>query len=119
MRARTTPELERCRRGHPKLPDTTLGDLHGFFERGPLRIISSGSQPDQSEWEHVSVSCANRCPTWDEMCAVKDLFWTGEETVVQFHPRKSRYVNRHEFCLHLWRRIGGEEMFPLPPDEAV
>ena len=25
-------------------------------------------------WEHVSVSLRNRCPTWDEMCLVKDIF---------------------------------------------
>lgn len=93
--------------------------MFGWFECGPLLIMSSGSQPDASDWEHVSVSCADRCPTWDEMCAVKDLFWTGEETVVQFHPRKSRYKNHHEFCLHLWRRIDGDALFPLPPDRCV
>lgn len=37
-------------------------------------------------WEHVSVSFASRCPTWDEMCEVKDIFWTPEECVVQYHP---------------------------------
>lgn len=27
-------------------------------------------------WEHVSVSIENkRCPSWPEMCVVKDLFW--------------------------------------------
>src|SRR5690349_6482303 len=28
-------------------------------------------------WEHVSISIPSedRCPTWEEMCFVKDLFW--------------------------------------------
>jgi len=62
---------------------------------------------DGSGWEHVSVSPAHfhRCPTWAEMCFIKDLFWEPEETVVQFHPAKSEYVNLHQYCLHLWKPI--------------
>jgi hypothetical protein len=68
-------------------------------------------------WEHVSVSLPHRCPTWEEMCFIKELFWNDEQTVVQFHPPKSVYVNNHSFCLHLWRRCDIE--FPLPPIECV
>jgi hypothetical protein len=35
-----------------------------------LRVIAS----DGEGWEHVSVSLANRCPTWDEMCFIKGVF---------------------------------------------
>jgi hypothetical protein len=63
-------------------------------------------------WEHVSVSRRDRCPTWEEMCQIKDLFWDAEDCVVQFHPPASEYVNNHPRCLHLWRQIGSE--FPLP-----
>lgn len=70
-------------------------------------------------WEHVSVSPKNqkRCPTWEEMCAIKDLFFDPEETVVQYHPAHSRYVNNHPYCLHLWRPVGAE--LPEPPCEFV
>jgi hypothetical protein len=64
-------------------------------------------------WEHVSVSMRNRCPTWDEMCMIKDIFWDEEECVVQFHPPKSQYVNRYPHCLHLWKKIG--EVYETPP----
>lgn len=63
-------------------------------------------------WEHVSVSLYNRLPTWDEMCLVKSLFWDEEETVIQFHPKKSQYVNQHPFCLHLWKKIGVDAELP-------
>lgn len=63
-------------------------------------------------WEHVSVSPGNinrkKCPTWEEMCAIKDMFFDEEETVVQYHPPKSDYVNNHPYCLHLWRPVGKE-----------
>lgn len=68
-------------------------------------------------WEHVSVSYPNRCPTWEEMCRVKNMFWNDDECVVQYHPPKSDYVNNHPYCLHLWRKCGKD--FELPPKEFI
>jgi len=69
-------------------------------------------------WDHVSVTPCNRkrqtCPTWDEMCAIKDMFFEPEEAVVQYHPAKSQYVNNHPYCLHLWRPNDGTAL-PVPP----
>ena len=78
-----------------------------------MRVICS----DMMGWEHVSVSTATRCPTWEEMCAVKDLFWDEDDCVVQFHPPKSDYVNMHPYTLHLWREVGRE--FRRPPSIMV
>lgn len=68
-------------------------------------------------WEHVSVSLPNkkRCPTWEEMCAIKDLFWDPEEVVVQYHPARSKYVNCHPYVLHLWKPTGRE----LPAPDSI
>lgn len=74
-----------------------------------LRVFAS----DGKDWEHVSVSRADRCPTWEEMCAVKDLFWDADDCVVQYHPPKEDYVSNHSYCLHLWRPVGVE--IPRPP----
>ena len=68
-------------------------------------------------WEHVSASTHFRCPTWGEMCTVKDLFWDEEDCVVQYHPPASTYVNNHPYCLHLWRPIG--IVLPTPPSIMV
>jgi hypothetical protein len=75
---------------------------------GALRILFS----DGMGWDHVSVSRPDRCPTWPEMCLVKDRFFDPDDCVVQFHPPQSMYVNDHPHCLHLWRWRGGE--FPMP-----
>ena len=64
-------------------------------------------------WEHVSVSYRKRCPTWEEMCRVKEMFFNPEEVAVQYHPRSSEYVNTHPFCLHLWRKRRVD--FETPP----
>lgn len=97
-------------------------DAGAFTIPGPrgenLRIIASSGDPSiDVHWEHVSVSLRHRTPTWEEMCYVKSLFWDEEETVMQLHPPKSRWINNHRYCLHLWRPL--QAMIPLPPDETV
>ena len=52
-------------------------------------------------WEHVSVSLPERCPTWEEMYFVKDLFWNEDEVVMQLHPAKAENINMHPYCLHI------------------
>lgn len=78
-----------------------------------LRVIAS----DGMGWDHVSVSLADRCPTWEEMTHVKDLFFDPGECVIQYHPPKAVYRNAHEYCLHLWRPQN--EPIPLPDPELV
>lgn len=68
-------------------------------------------------WDHVSVSFADRCPTWDEMCRVKDVFFSEDECCVEYHPAKSEYVNQHPYCLHIWRPQAGG--MPTPPSWMV
>lgn len=83
------------------------------FESYELKVIAS----DGGGWDHVSVSLSNRTPRWKEMCFIKDLFFYDDETVVQFHPKKSEYVNTHPYCLHLWKKQ--DEYYDLPPSEFV
>ena len=68
-------------------------------------------------WEHVSVSTKTRCPTWEEMSFVKNLFWEPDECVMQLHVPKSDHKNLHPFCLHLWKPLLAE--IPRPPTGAV
>ena len=68
-------------------------------------------------WDHVSVSFRNRCPTWDEMCRIKDMFFYPEETCVEYHPAKADYVNICNTCLHIWRPQNVE--LPKPPKHFV
>lgn len=80
-----------------------------------IKIIASSGKG----WDHVSVSLDNlkRTPNWDEMCFIKDLFWNKDETVVQFFPKDSEYVNNHQYCLHMWRKHGVN--IELPPSYLV
>ena len=78
-----------------------------------FRVIAS----DGMGWEHVSVSTKVRCPKWEEMCIIKDMFWDETDTVIQYHPSKTDYVNNHPFCLHLWRPT--KTLIPVPDSILV
>jgi hypothetical protein len=127
MKREPNLEVERYRQVHPILGGGEPGMNFGYFvipipfcAGGGLRVISSGCCADPKKdgnWEHVSVSLPNRCPTWEEMKFTKELFRTDNETVLQFHPRKSEYVNNHEFTLHLWRQNGKNH--PLPERRLI
>lgn len=97
--------------------DETFGN-NGAFEvtlRHNQKVFVIAS--DGAGWEHVSVSRKDRCPTWDEMCQVKALFWDDDDCVVQYHPARSEYVDNHKTCLHLWRPVGVQ--IPIPPSIFV
>lgn len=70
-------------------------------------------------WDHVSAHFDGRRtpPTWEEMCELKDVFFTYDECVMQLHPRKKDWVNIHSTTLHLWRPQN--EPIPTPPKIMV
>jgi hypothetical protein len=114
-----SPKLEehRLRKGaYSSRPGATYGvfELQGPCGEKLTIVVADGVE---TGWEHVSVSTKRRIPNWIEMCWVKDLFWSPEECVVQFHPPASRYVNNYSKVLHMWRCTKQE--FPMPPDVLV
>jgi hypothetical protein len=137
---RTPEHLNQYRnRKHPLFgSDDSLG-MNGLFvipmskslhkvERWAVCMVSDGTgeaTKDIVPWEHVSLrieqrhgtSVSSHTPTWEEMCAIKDLFWREDEVVMQLHPAKANYVNVHQNVLHLWRPRNQE--IPLPPLIAV
>ena len=93
--------------------DGGMGEIYRAGKRWASVIWSTGGG-----WDHVSVCPYNRrTPTWDEMCAVKDMFFEGDEVVVQYHPVKNEYVNNLPNCLHLWRPRN--ITMPTPPSIMV
>lgn len=117
---RRPPEKYRLK-GHAIYGTTDLDGNNGVFVIPHHRIADyyyNCLVSDGMDWEHVSVSLTSkkrkieRCPTWEEMCYVKDIFWYVDEVVIQFHPAKSDYVSMHNYCLHLWKPIN--QIIPVP-----
>ena len=104
-------------RGGPLGSTDVIGNNGAFIVRlrqGQTAYVIAGVGHG---WEHVSVSRRDRCPTWDEMCQIKAMFWDEDDCVIQYHPPRSEYVNNHPNCLHLWRPIGVS--LPIPPSIMV
>ena len=108
---------------HGIMGDETCGNFIIPSENGRFKyhVIASANMG----WDHVSVSLITvgetnqleRCPKWNEMCFIKDLFFNEDETVVQYHPAKSDYVNNNSYVLHLWRPT--DQDIPQPPTFMV
>jgi hypothetical protein len=115
MRNRPAEFVEKYRKRHPLMGDSHTGSDFGYFEipykSFTLRVIACAGI--DSGWDHVSVSLKNRCPNWEEMSFIKDLFWKPSECVVQYHPAENDYVNIHPNCLHMWKPL--HEDLPTPP----
>jgi hypothetical protein len=74
---------------------------------------------DGMGWKHLSIKNAQRrtLPTWNIMSRVKDLFFSDEEWVIQYHPAREDYINDHPWVLHLWRPLNEE--LPKPPVHLI
>lgn len=115
------PEEYRIRNG-PLSSDSSIGNNGAF--RIPLsgRTVAHVIASDGEGWEHVSVHCVVdnktvKTPTWAQMCKIKDIFWSEDACVIQYHPSKSEYVNNHKHTLHLWRPIN--QKIPIPDSMLV
>lgn len=122
MKQTMLAKIERCRMTSGPLQSKAADGFNGAFalRRGTthyLLIVSDGGG-----WDHVSVQIVERgktrrLPTWDEMTWIKELFFDPEETVIQYHPPRGRYVNVNPWVLHLWRPQRAE--IPVPPVRFV
>jgi len=114
MRKKLPDKIEEYRFRKGPFGSSPSDGMNGYFliphKNRTLKVLVS----DRLGWDHVSVSLHNRTPTWDEMCFVKNIFFDEEETVIQYHPKKSKYVNFCTHCLHMWRKQGVD--YELPPD---
>lgn len=115
------PESDRVKTGD--FATTERDGNNGLF------LIPCGSDliqcivSDGLGWEHVSVTVRVKgrqkyeIPTWEIMCWMKEVYWDDEDVVVQYHPKKSEYVNNHPYVLHLWRPT--ELVLPVPDSLLV
>jgi len=76
---------------------------------GGLVVMSSVSmEQDGQRWLHVSMSRRSRMPSYEDMALVKQMFIGDDKYALQVFPPKSKHVNIHSFCLHLWHCIDRE-----------
>ncbi len=107
MRHEPNVKIEKYRIDGPA--DTNTGGFR-FVRPGAILVAISS---EGFGWDHISVSTANRTPTYEEMEFIRGLFFRDDECVMQLHVPRSDHVNCHPYTLHLWRPQTGEEMADL------
>lgn len=78
-----------------------------------LRLIAVGHE----KWDHISVSRADRTPSWAEMDFIYRMFFQPHETAMQLHVPATDHINTHSNCLHIWRPR--KVKIPRPPANFV
>lgn len=73
------------------------------FRMGRCQILVS---QQKAGW-HLSVSCPDRLPTWEEMRDARYELVPDEATMALLLPPRAAYVNVHDFCLQMYE-IPGE-----------
>ena len=111
------PEKYRIKHGQTGSTEMVGNNGQFFFKqhvsakiKGDILVQAS----DGDGFEHVSLSKRRGTPSWEEVCFIKDLFWSDDDLVVQFHPPKKEYINVHKNCLHLWRKCGTNDFVERP-----
>jgi hypothetical protein len=65
---------------------------------------------EAKQW-HLSISCAKRDPTWEEIKKARYEHMPKDIMVAMLLPPPEQYVNLHGHCFHLWEvddaRLGG------------
>ena len=91
-----------------------LGDCQkGFVSVGGLRVICSVEQREgEDKWLHVSVSRADKIPSWEDLGEIKNLFIGEDRAAIQILPKKNEYVNVHPRVLHLWSNLDKDRFVP-------
>ena len=70
-------------------------------DSGLRAIVDCSQKADGRWWVHLSVSRVSRCPTHAEMAICKRDF-LGDRYAYSVWPPSEKYVNIHEYCLHIW-----------------
>lgn len=85
------------------------------YPLGGVKLLCVAS--DGGNWDHVSVSLPDRCPTWAEMDFIKRAFFRPNEIAMQLHVAEKDHINFNPRTLHIWRpRL---DPIPLPPKIMV
>lgn len=73
------------------------------FTKGECRVLVSREDHGKKKIRyHLSISCANRYPMWDEIKDARYSLLPLGLTFAQILPPLNEYTNIHPNCFHLW-----------------
>lgn len=92
--------------GPMSLPGTPV--IAKRYTKGECRVLIT-LEPQQRKGApklHLSISCADRYPTWEEIKDARYSLLPMGLTFAQILPPLHEFVNVHPNCFHLWEIPG-------------
>lgn len=83
-------------------PLTMMGLTMRAFVKGPCRVLVGQEDHCGKQRWHLSISCANRYPHWEEIKDARYSLLPMGLYFAQILPPLDRYTNVHPNCFHLW-----------------
>ena len=87
--------------------ETSEGILaSGGWSHQPTGLVVSATSDETERWGpllHISMSYPNHDPKWEEIKALRELFFPKDVDVAMILPTEKFYVNAHPHCFHLWQ----------------
>jgi len=80
-------------------------NLRGYVNDDGMQILLSVDHGRR----HMSISTADRIPTWDEIKHAREQFLPLGKHFVLALPPSQHYVNRHPYTMHLWECLPERE----------
>lgn len=84
-------------------PVVSFDNYHMYTTESGLAVIASMDRSIHGALLHVSLSRADRLPSWEEVKAIRAAFYPADIDVMMVLPAERDYVNVHDYCFHLWQ----------------
>jgi len=84
-------------------PSGNTPDMEGawWLTSDGLKVLATMDDTPHGELLHVSISRADRYPSWEEIKVIRDAFYPETADAVMILPRKTLWVDEHPNCFHL------------------
>lgn len=100
--AQALPPVVRLPDGRTLRQLASAGPSRAYGTPDGMRVIVSLDPTPHGMLRHVSVSYADRDPSWADLRAVRAALFDPGRDVIQLLPRAGEYVNLHAHCFHLF-----------------
>jgi hypothetical protein len=84
---------------YPLVADSRIYDCGD----GLTVIASLDDTPNHGKLLHVSMSYANKNPSWEDIRCVRDAFFSETIDTMMVLPKSADYVNLHPYTFHIWQ----------------
>lgn len=94
--------------GENPVISSAVGVPTKLYSKGPCRVLVSQEPHGAKLRWHLSISCSDRYPGWEEIKDARYALLPLGLTFAQILPPPNEYTNIHPNCFHLWEIEDGE-----------